>query len=213
MRGWILAIGMGLGGMRVRRRAVTMLLCALLCWASSAHASESAATQVPYVLELRGLGISVSLNEDWQALVAEGRLHFVLDYTLQAQEQTMETVALDIYFWPEPPPAPDEIAMEEWEEAGALRIASILGNRRQPAQSQACVTKQARPAPDAPASEEPAGTEEFALPDGGSYAYTLYCYPVVPMADPALSATVEKLLEQLRMPEAVIRTFAPVPLN
>lgn len=199
------------GGMNVRRRALAALLCALLCCAALANASETPATQVPYILELRGLGIAVSLNEDWQALVAEGRLHFLLDYTLQPQEQMMESVALDIYFWPEPPAAPEEIAMEEWEAAGAVRIASIRGNRREP--TQACVTKQARPVADENAAEEPDGSEQFALPDGGAYAYTLVCYPAALMADPALEETVAKLLDELRTPEAVIRTFAPEPLR
>ncbi|HML45686.1 MAG TPA: hypothetical protein PKE04_02910 [Clostridia bacterium] len=195
----------------MRRWALTALLCALLCCAAPAHASETPAAQVPYVLELRGLGIAVSLNEDWQALVAEGRLHFLLDYTLQPQEQTMETVALDIFFWPDPPATRGEIAMEEWEAAGAVRIASIRGSRRE--STQACATKQARPVADENAAEEPDGPEQIALPDGGAYAYTLVCYPAPFMADPALEETVEKLLDGLRTPKAVIRTFAPEPLR
>lgn len=202
----------GNGGLGVRRRALTALLCALLCCAAPAYASESAAAQIPDVLELRSLGIAVTLSEDWKALVAEGRLHFVLDYTLKPQEQTLETVALDIYFWPEPPPDAAEIALEEWASAGALRIASVRGSRRDAA-ARACVTKGAAHAADAQAPEDLAGPEQWALPDGGDYAYTLLCYPADPAAGAGLAETVERLLGPLRAPEAVIRTFAPEPLS
>ena len=195
--------------MDVRRWTLAALLAALLCCAAPAHASEPPASQIPGILELRGLGIALSLNEDWQALAAEGRIHFVLDYTLKPQEQTLETVAVDIYLWSEPSSAPEDISMDAWQAAGAVRIASIRGIRRDTDTRQACLTKRARPVAD----EAPDQPERWALPDGGAYAYTLLCYPIGPMASPALEETAEMLLDQLRTPEAVIRTFAPEPLG
>ena len=118
----------------------------------------------------------------------------------------METVTLDIYLWPEPYQAPDEVAIEAWEAAGAVRVASMCGSRREPPQT--CAVKQARPAADAEGLD---GAEQVALPDGGEHAYVLVCYPVP--EDTALTETVEKLLDQLRTPEAVLRTFAPEPMG
>lgn len=208
----------------MKRRPLAMLLCALLCCTAIGHASEPSIAHIPNILEMRGLGIAVYLDADWRALIAQGRINFALDYTIQPQDQIIETVSLDIFYWHEPPEIPEEIDMAQWEAAGAIRVARVYGERRAPtASATPSILEEAvvltpvddvqSPMPSDTAPPVVMTPECLALETRGDYGYELRIYPVPDDAPPEACLIIDQMQAQLRVHDAVIRTFEPEPLN